>query len=114
MTFANIQQVNLTQGALQGLLHIADLEASSAGGGGGKAQGKHDIHNAHTGYFQGVDNAGAIRDLILERLRLYLDAGLGDPDEPREQSAGALEAAQEALSEARELRKTITLIAPVR
>lgn len=111
MTFANIQQVNLTQGPLQRLLGIADLEVTSAGGGGGK-QGKHESQSAHSGCFRGVDNAETIRDLILERLRLYRDAGLGDPDEPREQSAGALEAAQEALVEARELRKKIAMIAP--
>jgi hypothetical protein len=96
---------------LQRLLGIADLEVTSAGGGSGK-KGSRSSQNAHAGSFQGVDNADAIRDLILERLRLYRDAGLGDPDEAREQSPGALEAAQEALVEARELRKTIAIIAP--
>jgi membrane protein YdbS with pleckstrin-like domain len=99
MTFANIQQVNLTQGPLQGLLGIADLEVTSAGGGAGKKQSGTDGPNTHTGCFQGVDNAETIRDLILERLRLYRNAGLGDPDEPPEKSEGALEAAQEALTE---------------
>jgi len=63
----------------------AGVEKSKAGM---KARG------THTRSFQGVDNVEAIRDLILERLRLYQD-GLGDPDGPREKSAGALEAAQE-------------------
>ncbi len=111
MTFANIQQINLRQGPLQRLLGIADLEVTSAGGGIEKKQGRRDTRSAHTGCFQGVDNAEAIRDLILERLRPFRDAGLGDPDELGEQPAGALDAAQEALMEARELRKTITRIA---
>jgi len=110
MTFANVQQVNLTQGPLQRLLGIADLEVASAGGGGGKKQGKHAEQSAHSGCFEGVDNAEAVRDLILERLRLYRDSGLGDPDDAKEHSTGVLEAAQEALVEARALRKTLALI----
>lgn len=100
MTFANIQQVNLTQGPLQRFLGLADVEVTSAGGGEA-------ARRTHTGRFEGVDNAEAIRDFILERLRRYRDAGLGDPDESHAPS-NAIEAAQEALAEARQLRRAIT------
>jgi uncharacterized membrane protein YdbT with pleckstrin-like domain len=112
MTFANIQQVNLTQGPLQRLLGIADLEVASAGGGGRKARKPGAGVSAHQARFQGVDNAEAIRGLIQERLRQYRDTGLGDPDESREQPGDALEAARQALAEARDLRKTIETLAP--
>lgn len=118
MSFANVQQVVVSQGPLQRLLAIADVRVQSAGGGGGG-----DAHHAalgssmHTGIFHGVDNANEIRDLILERLRLFRAAGLGDPDDAREAVAAtlpgarhvlALTAADELLAEARALRRVLT------
>jgi membrane protein YdbS with pleckstrin-like domain len=110
MTFANIQQVNLTQGPLQRVLGIADLEVTSAGGGSGKKQGRHRGEESHTGAFEGMENAEAIRDLILDRLRHYRDAGLGNPDDHHEQAPDALAAAHNALLEAQALRALITSI----
>ena len=102
MTFANIQQVNLTRGPLQGLLGIADLEVSSAGGK--VSASEHGIHrSSHAGRFEGVDNAEAIRDLILDRLKHYREAGLGDPDDHHMES-DPIAPAQEVLQEVRNLR----------
>ena len=120
MSFANVQQVVVTQGPVQRLLGVADVRVQSAGGGGTEATAKTG-ESLHTGVFQGVDNAHEIRDLIQERLRLFRHAGLGDPDEraardganlaalnaPRTASQ-ALAAARELLGEARALRATIT------
>jgi hypothetical protein len=119
MSFANVQQVGVSQGPLQRLLGIADLRVQSAGGGGGG--GDHEKgggDSLHTGVFHGVDNAGDIRDLILERLRLFRETGLGDPEDARHASEAtsappatvgpdALAAAQELLQEARALRKSL-------
>lgn len=118
MTFANIQQMTIRQGPLQRILGIADLQVQTAGGGssgGGEGAGAHQHgsgESMHVGYFRGVDNAQAIRDLILERLRHHRDAGLGDPDDgAREQTTAAqtdspvLAAARGVLEEARALRK---------
>lgn len=84
MTFANIQNISISQGPLQRVLGIADLKVRSAGGGGAvhsqEKQG-HQGLDMHTGYFRGVDNAEEIRDLMRERLRALRDAGLGDPDQ---------------------------------
>ena len=78
MSFANLQQVEVSQGPLQRLLRIADVRVASAGGGASDhASGQ----SMHTGVFHGVENAEEIRDLILERLRLFRETGLGDPDE---------------------------------
>jgi hypothetical protein len=71
----------------------------------------------HTGHFHSVTNAEEIRDLILNRLRRYREAGLGDPDEkpnlsetpPAEtvSSDPSLAAAQELLREAKALRAAL-------
>jgi len=122
MSFANLQQVEVSQGPIQRLLGIADVRVQSAGGGSGGEHGKGAGESLHTGVFYGVDNAQEIRDLILERLRQFRQAGLGDPDEPHtahepplllataapgSASAEALAAAHELLAEARALRRTI-------
>jgi hypothetical protein len=116
MSFANVQQVAVSQGPLQRLLGIADLRVQSAGGGSGHEEKGHG-DSLHTGVFHGVDNASEIRDLILERLRLFRQAGLGDPDDaehtpdtsPAISSSenDALAAARELLQEAQSLTRVI-------
>ena len=115
MSFANLQQVEVQQGPLQRLLGLADLRVQSAGGGSSHPE-KPGEDSLHTGIFHSVVNAQEIRDLILERLRKFRQAGLGDPDdhlpapapEPSPASPGdALAAAQELLAEARALRTTL-------
>jgi hypothetical protein len=120
MSFANLQQVSVTQGPLQRLLGLADVRVQSAGGGGG-GEGKpgHGVQaSLHLGVFHGVDNATEIRDLILDRLRQFRATGLGDPDDhhdPVSPSAApetgspsdVLTASQELLAEARALRREL-------
>ena len=93
MTFANVQNIEVTQGPLQRLFGIADLRVQTAGGGGSvssSGQGQEaQRFNMHVGYFRGIANAQQVRDLMLQRLRRYRDAGLGDADEP---AAPAIEA----------------------
>lgn len=118
MTFANVQEVSIQQGPLQRLLGISDLKVRTAGGGAASGppakQRQQEAQSLHIGYFHGVDNAGAIRDLILERLKQLRDAGLGDPDQVRTEvvepesegvSMGLLAAARGLLAEARALRQ---------
>lgn len=104
ITFANIQQISIRQNPLQRVLGIADVQVTTAGGGSGGGEGKPGAHgeSMHEAYFRGVDNAEEIRSLVRERVRLYQDAGLGDPDDP----APALESPAEpdVLPAARELR----------
>ena len=127
MSFANLQQVMLSQGPLQRLLGIADVRVQSAGGGGA-SEDHHHGHGAsmHTGIFHGVDNATEVRDLVLARLRHFRETGLGDPDEmrhapsvtagtlPRALTVGAADAdvvvaAREVLAEARQLRASLVV-----
>lgn len=115
MSFANLQQVEVKQGPLQRILGLADVRVQSAGGGGSVDE-KHQHDSLHTGVFHSVENATEIRDLILERLRQFRQAGLGDPDDPHHldipteahaSHGDALAAAQELLAEAKALRTSL-------
>ena len=119
MSFANIQQVAVSQGPLQRLLGLADVRVTSAGGGGG-GHYNHGAAEMHAGLFHSVSNATEIRNLIQERLRRFREAGLGDPDDRpvadfpaplvsdgNRASAAALSAARELMDEARALRATV-------
>jgi membrane protein YdbS with pleckstrin-like domain len=115
MTFANIQNIVVRQGPLQRLLGIADVEVRNAGGGSGdEHQHKQGVGDpVHVGYFRGVDDADAIRNILLDGVRRQRDAGLGDPDDvasvaPRSgHDAGLDGAAALLLAEARALRASI-------
>jgi membrane protein YdbS with pleckstrin-like domain len=115
MSFANIQQVVVSKGPLQGLLGLADVKVQSAGGasGGEKHRGKEDMH---LGLFHSVTHAPEIRDLILERLRRFRETGLGDTSEQtlmpplastETSTAPAIVAARELLNEAKALRAVL-------
>jgi hypothetical protein len=122
MSFANIQQVIVSQGPLQRLLGLADVKVQSAGGGhGSDSDGHHSgssSEDMHLGLFHSVTNAPEIRDLILERLRRFSESGLGDPDEKRAiipasplahaTPADTLAAARELLAEAKALRISLS------
>ncbi|HEV2839915.1 MAG TPA: PH domain-containing protein [Chthoniobacterales bacterium] len=81
ITFANIQNISISQGPIQRLLGIADLRVDTAGGGPSRGDKKEGGESLHTVRFRGVDNANEIRELITERLRGLKDSGLGDRDE---------------------------------
>ncbi len=121
MSFANIQQVVVSQNPFQRLLGLSDVKVQSAGGSGGdkdEYDGKED--DMHLGLFHSVTNPAEIRDLILERLRRFRESGLGDPEEkhlaaaafaepgsPPPDAAERLAAARELVAEARALRSTL-------
>jgi len=90
LTFANVQNIAIHQGPLQRLLGIADVVVRTAGGGAGDEQSHGNAGSAgssmHIGKLRAVDNAEAVRDLVLERLRRFRDAGLGDPDDRHHRS----------------------------
>jgi len=80
VTFANIQNISISQGPVQRLLAIADLRVDTAGGGGSSHQ-QAGAPTLHTAWFRGIDNATEVRELIQQRLRQFKDAGLGDHED---------------------------------
>ena len=83
MTFANVQNITISQGPLERLFGISDVKVDTAGGGGSSGpHGNAEGLNLHVATFRGVDNPDEIRDLMLQRLRRLRDAGLGDLDDP--------------------------------
>ena len=103
MTFANIQEIRVNANPIERLLGLANVDVRSAGGGD-TAHGE--SSSGHVGKFAGVDNAEAIRDLLVERLRVYRDSGLGEKTaEAREPLS--LSAAREVLQETRALRNSL-------
>jgi len=81
VTFANIQNISISQGPIQRLLSIADLRVDTAGGAGATDHSHHAVAQTHVAWFRGVDNAPQVRELIQSRLRQWKDAGLGDHDD---------------------------------
>jgi uncharacterized membrane protein YdbT with pleckstrin-like domain len=81
ISFANIQNVSISQGPIQRMLGISDLRVDTAGGGGAIALAAQGDMVLHTAFFRGVDNAERIRSLIQDQLRGHKDSGLGDPDD---------------------------------
>ena len=79
VTFANIQNISISQGPVQRLLAIADLRVDTAGGG--SSHQEHGAPTLHTAWFRGIDNATEVRELIQQRLRQFKDAGLGDHED---------------------------------
>lgn len=120
MSFANLQQVAVHQGPLERLLGLWDVEVVSAGGGSGKVD-EDEKDSMHRVVFQGVEDGAEIRDIILARLRLFREVGLGDPDDHHEPAApvaaleppcspvaaDAVQAAREVLAEVRALREAL-------
>lgn len=117
MSFANLQQVEVQQGPLQRLLGLADVCVRSAGGseGGAGQTGHSHEESLHVGTFKNVTNAVEIRDLVIERLRKFREAGLGDPDDhshphsdpPANAGTSGTDAVQQLLAETRALRAVL-------
>jgi membrane protein YdbS with pleckstrin-like domain len=80
ITFENVQNVEVAEGPVQRHFGIADVIVQTAGGGAARktSHGSEGTSNAHVGILQGLDNAGAVRDLILDRVKRSRTAGLGD------------------------------------
>jgi membrane protein YdbS with pleckstrin-like domain len=113
ITFANIQNISISQGPLQRAIGIADLRVDTAGGASPGRRQKGMSQSMHTAWFRGVGNGNAIRELIQKRLRELKDSGLGDHEEaatamlPANVFAGFLAALRDVAAEAAALRSVV-------
>jgi membrane protein YdbS with pleckstrin-like domain len=120
VTFANIQNISISQGPLQRILGISDVVVQTAGGGGGSsAPSQHPGQlgpNLHQALFRGIDNAAEVRQLIEFRLKKIKDAGLGDHDDRAVEGAALpentalLEMLNQIHAEAAKLRQAVAAI----
>jgi uncharacterized membrane protein YdbT with pleckstrin-like domain len=111
VSFANIQDVAVTQGPIERMLGLSNVRVTTAGGGG-HTQQKQAGPNLHQAWFRGIDNADEVKNLILERLRALKDSGLGHHEEAVVHAALApannafRDALSSVLDEARALRQS--------
>jgi membrane protein YdbS with pleckstrin-like domain len=110
LSFANVQNVTVTQGPLQRLFGISDVVVSTAGGSAPAEQQKGHAPIGHSGYLRGVADPQRLRDQILLLLKQQTGAGLGDDASAESVRRGssawspaALEALRQAADEARRL-----------
>jgi uncharacterized membrane protein YdbT with pleckstrin-like domain len=77
LSYANVQNVEVTQGPLERLFGFKSLRVSTAGGsrGGPRERGA----PSHEARLVGLRDAEAVRELVLGALKQQRDAGLGDP-----------------------------------
>ena len=81
LTFANAQNVRVSQGPLERIFGFSNVEIDTAGGGSVKGGSHGGGSNPHRAVLRGLENAVEVRNLILEQLRRHRAAGLGDPDD---------------------------------
>jgi membrane protein YdbS with pleckstrin-like domain len=102
MTYANVQNVSVSRGPVQGLFGISDVVMKTAGGGGGDPRTKGFVPDLHVAHFRGLRNADEVRELVLALLKKTKDAGLGDGDDAAPASAAApVKSLDAALAEVR-------------
>lgn len=98
LSYANVQNVEVTQGPIERLFGFKSLVVSTAGGRRVKPGAHGD--NSHEARLVGLEDAEAVRDLILGALRQHRDAGLGEPShEPPRPRARLLEEIRDAAAE---------------
>lgn len=110
LTLANVQDIKVSQGPLQRLLDLTDVEVDTAGGGGGAAAAARGSVHGHHGVLRGVDKGSELVAKIRSRVQQRKGTGLGDVDEHHDESAAAdpfLVALREVRDEAKALRAAV-------
>jgi membrane protein YdbS with pleckstrin-like domain len=76
ISYANVQNLEVSQGPIERLFGFKTLTLSTAGAGSPSEKGE----NLHIVELPGLENAEAIRSLMLGMLKHEKDVGLGEPD----------------------------------
>ena len=107
LTYSNAQNVQVTQGPLQRWFGFSNVEVDTAGGG---SKGGEEGMQTHRAVLRGLSNPSQVRDRILNLLKRYRTAGLGDPDDKPEQSTSQLRLNVDSLNEIWEETKKLKQI----
>lgn len=81
LSYANVQNVEVTQGPLERLFGFKTLSVSTAGGRAPKPGSANKGILGHDARLVGLRNAEEVRELVLNAVRASRDTGLGNPDE---------------------------------
>lgn len=104
ISFANVQNLRVTQGPIMRLFRIWHLNVDTAGGG--SAQGEHGERVPHRVKMAGIENAPEVRDLIRSRMRQFATStGLGDLDDHDDDRVTPARSGQELVEALRSLRE---------
>ena len=113
LSFANVQNVEVTQGPFERLFGFKSLKVTTAGGSHNPY--KKELWNSHEAVLAGLTNAEEIRELVMTSLRRRRDAGLGDADDAKAPAVSATFAPGllvEVLQAARDLRAAAEALPP--
>lgn len=79
LTFANVQNVHVLQGPVERIFGFSNIMLETAGGGSGQKEQR--LVDPHRAVLRGIENPTEVRELILNLLRRYKTAGLGDKED---------------------------------
>ncbi len=99
LSYANVQNIEVTQGPLERLFGFKSLTISTAG-----ADTTPGAENSHLVTMVGLQDADEVRALILGMLRQQRDSGLGETTSPAPTNGLSLQRLQEIKSAAQALR----------
>lgn len=99
LSYANVQNIEVTQGPLERVFGFKSLIISTAGADAAPGQ-----QNSHLVTLVGLENADELRELILGMLKQHRDAGLGEPVHVTAPSNVSLERLLEIREAAEQLR----------
>ena len=113
LTFANVQNVHVLQGPVERIFGFSNIMLETAGGGAGQKEQR--LVDPHRAVLKGIENPTEVRELILNLLRHYKTAGLGDHEDvlvgrdARDGGSGtaSIELFSEIRDAARSLRQTL-------
>jgi membrane protein YdbS with pleckstrin-like domain len=103
ISYANVQNLEVTQGPLERMFGFKSLTISTAG-----ADTTPGGQNSHLVMLVGLENADEVRELILGMLRHQKDAGIGDHHAAPAKTALSVERLKEIRDAARALEAAVT------
>jgi membrane protein YdbS with pleckstrin-like domain len=103
LSYANVQNIEVTQGPIERIFGYKSLTISTAGGSTLSAEGQ----NLHAVTLAGLEDAEAVRALILGMLTNHRDSGLGEPVQSTNRHELSLDHLLEIRDAAVELQKAV-------
>ena len=104
LSYANVQNIEVTQGPFERLFGIQSLVVTTAGG----ASERPGEQGGHRAVLAGLNNADELRALMLSMLQKHKDSGLGDADKHASLDAVGLSQVRDAAVKLRTVAETLS------